>query len=147
MKIAIGNDQYGLAYKKLIMETFPEHEYVDVGAFSEDPVKYPKFGEAAARLVASGKCDRGILICGTGMGMAITANKVKGCYATVCHDIYSAERSILSNNANVLCMGALVIGKKTCEAITAKWLSLTFDPASHSAANVEMIKEIERGEQ
>lgn len=147
MKIAIANDQHGLAYKKLIMECFPQHEYVDVGAFSEDPVKYPEYGEKAARLVASGECDRGILICGTGLGMAITANKVKGCYATVCHDIYSAERSILSNNANVLCMGALVIGKKTCEAITKKWLSLEFDPTSHSAANVAMIKAIEEREQ
>ena len=146
MKIAIANDQHGYAYKQLIMKLFPEHEYVDCGSYDENPINYPHYGEAAARKVASGECDRAILICGTGLGMAITANKVKGCYATVCHDIYSAERSILSNNANTLCMGALVIGKKTCETITRLWLSLTFDETSHSAKNVNMIKEIEAAE-
>ena len=146
MKIAIANDQHGFAYKQLIMKTFPEHEYVDCGSYDENPINYPPYGEAAARKVASGECDRAILICGTGLGMAITANKVKGCYATVCHDAYSAERSILSNNANTLCMGALVIGKKTCETITRLWLSLTFDETSHSAKNVQMIKDIEAAE-
>ena len=146
MKIAIGSDQHGFLYKRFIMERFQQHEYIDVGAFSEDPVKYPEFGEKVARMVASGECERGILICGTGIGMAITANKVRGCYAAVCHDIYSAERAVLSNNANILCMGALVIGKKTCEVITEKWLSLHFDSSSHSMANVAMIREIEVNE-
>lgn len=143
MRIAIGNDQYGLPYKRLIVSNFPEHEFVDVGCDTEEPVKYPEFGERVARLVASGDCERGILICGTGIGMAVTANKVRGCYAAVCHDVYSTERSILSNNANVMCMGALVIGKKTCETLTRQWLNLRFDPASHSAANVDLIRKIE----
>lgn len=143
MKIAIGNDQHGFAYKRFIMETYPEHEYVDVGTVDEAPVSYPNYAEKAARLVAEGKCDRGILICGTGIGMAIAANKVKGCYAAVCHDVYSTERSILSNNANIMCMGALVIGKKTCQTLTGIWLSLTFDPSSHSQANVACVMEIE----
>ncbi|HWS29565.1 MAG TPA: RpiB/LacA/LacB family sugar-phosphate isomerase [Clostridia bacterium] len=143
MKIAIGNDQHGLAYKRLIMEAYPEHEYMDVGAMDETPVSYPDYAETAAVLVMKGKCDRAILICGTGIGMAIAANKVKGCYAAVCHDAYSTERSILSNNANVMCMGALVIGKKTCEMLAGIWLSLKFDPSSHSRANVERILKIE----
>ncbi len=145
MRIAIANDQYGLEYKQLIMKTFPEHEYVDCGTYDTRPVKYPEYGEKAAKLVANGECDRGILICGTGIGMAITANKIKGCYAAVCHDIYSTERSILSNNSNTMCMGALIIGKKTCETLVSKWLSLSFDTTSHSAQNVDLIKAIEDG--
>lgn len=143
MRIAIGNDQHGFSYKQMILHTFPEHEFVDCGAYDEHPISYPPIGQKAAELVASGECDRAILICGTGMGMAITANKVKGCYATVCHDAYSAERSILSNDANTLCMGALVIGKKTCEMLVQQWLNLEFDKTSHSKVNVDLIKGIE----
>lgn len=143
MKIAIGNDQHGLEYKKLIMEKFPENDYIDVGSYDSAEVSYPMVGEAVARRVASGECDRGILICGTGIGMALTANKVKGCYAAVCHDVYSTERSILSNNCNVMCMGALVIGKKTVEYLVGQWLRLNFDTNSPSAAKVKQILEVE----
>jgi ribose 5-phosphate isomerase B len=143
MKIAIGNDQHGFEYKQLIMNSFPKHEFTDVGSYDTEPVNYPTIAEKAAKLVAAGECERAILICGTGMGMAIAANKVKGCYATVCHDIYSAERSILSNNANILCLGALVIGKKTVEAIVSRWLELEFDPNSRSAPKVAEIKKLE----
>ena len=131
MKIAIANDQHGYAYKQLIMKTFPEHEYVDCGSFDENPINYPPYGEAAARKVASGECDRAILICGTGLGMAITANKVKGCYATVCHDIYSAERSILSNNANALCMGGRVVGPGLGIKLADIFLSTEFEGGRH----------------
>ena len=143
MKIAIGNDEHGLAYKQLIMKTFPEHEYVDVGSYDETPAIYPTVAAKAAKLVASGTCERGILICGTGIGMAMTANKVKHCYAAVCHDVYSTERSILSNNSNMMCLGALVIGKKTAESLVRLWLSLHFDPNSASAAKVAQIKQVE----
>lgn len=143
MKIAIGNDQHGLAYKQMIMKTFPEHEFVDVGTYDAEPVSYPGVAEKAAKLVASGECERGILICGTGIGMAMTANKIKGAYAAVCHDIYSAQRMILSNNGNILCMGALVIGKKTAEEIVRQWLPLQFDPNSASAAKVAHLRQIE----
>lgn len=143
MKIAIGNDQHGLAYKQMIMKTFPEYEFVDVGTYDEEPVSYPGVAEKAARLVAAGKCERGILICGTGIGMAMTANKIKGAYAAVCHDIYSAQRMILSNDGNILCMGALVIGKKTAEEIVRQWLPLQFDPSSASAAKVAHLRRIE----
>lgn len=143
MKIAIGNDQHGLAYKQMIMKTFPEYEFVDVGTYDEEPVSYPGVAEKAARLVAAGECERGILICGTGIGMAMTANKIKGAYAAVCHDIYSAQRMILSNDGNILCMGALVIGKKTAEEIVRQWLPLQFDPSSASAAKVAHLRRIE----
>ena len=144
MKIAIGNDNHGFTYKKMLIETFAEHQFVDVGSNNTDPIRYPGIAEKVVELVLSRQCERGILICGTGIGMAITANKFKGCYAAVCHDIYSAQRAILSNNANILCMGALVIGTKTCLAITKEWISQRFDPQSHSAANITMIQRIEQ---
>ena len=143
MKIAIGNDQHGFEYKKMIMASYPEYSYTDVGSYDAINTSYPAVAEAAAKLVASGECERGILICGTGIGMALTANKVKGCYAAVCHDVYSTERSILSNNCNVMCMGALVIGKKTAEYLAGQWLSLNFDSNSASAAKVKQILEVE----
>lgn len=143
MKIAIGNDQHGLAYKQMIMKMFPENEYVDVGSFDTNPVSYPGVAEKAAKLVSDGQCERGILICGTGIGMAMTANKIKGAYAAVCHDIYSAQRMILSNDGNILCMGALVIGMKTAEEIVRQWLPLRFDPSSASAAKVAHLRRIE----
>jgi len=143
MKIAIGNDQHGLEYKKLIMAIYPKYDYIDVGSYDSADISYPMVAEAVAKRVANGECDRGILICGTGIGMALTANKVKGCYAAVCHDVYSTERSILSNNCNVMCMGALVIGKKTVEYLVGQWLSLNFDTNSASAAKVKQILEVE----
>lgn len=147
MKIAIGSDQWGFDFKKTIIEIFSkkDHEFNDVGAFSKDSVSYPLIANSVAAKVANGECERGILICGTGIGMGIAANKVKGAYAAVCHDIYSTERSILSNNANIMCMGALVIGPKTAETLVDLWLQLNFDSSSASAKKVEQIYQIEKG--
>lgn len=143
MKIAIGNDQHGLAYKQMLLSAFAEHEFVDMGSYDTQAVSYSAVAEAVARKVASGACERGILICGTGIGMAMAANKIKGAYAAVCHDIYSTQRSILSNDANILCMGALVIGQKTAEELVRLWLPLRFDPSSPSAAKVAQLRQLE----
>ena len=117
----------------------------DFGCYTADAVDYPEYGEIVARAVAAGEFERGILICGTGIGMSITANKVKGCYAAVCHDIYSTERSILSNDCNIMCMGALVIGPATATTLVDKWMSLSFKE-SPSLKKINMIKEIEKQE-
>ena len=147
MKIAIGSDQWGFDFKKMIIETFSKkgHEFVDAGAFSKDSVSYPVIANAVSTKVVNGECERGILICGTGIGMAIATNKVKGVYAAVCHDIYSTERSILSNNSNIMCIGALVIGPKTAESLVDLWLQLRFDSSSASAQKVAQIYQIENG--
>lgn len=147
MKIAIGSDQWGFDFKKMIIEEYGSkgHEFVDVGTFSKDPVSYPEIAYAVSKKVSEGECERGILICGTGVGMALTANKVKGAYAAVCHDVYSTERSILSNNANIMCMGALVIGPQTAMRLTDLWLKLEFDTECASAKKVAKIYEIEEG--
>jgi ribose 5-phosphate isomerase B len=145
MKISIGCDELGIGYKDMIIETFTKkgHEFVDNGSFMGEKVNYPMVAHNAVSKMVNGECERCILICGTGIGMALTANKIKGAYAAVCHDIYSTQRSILSNNCNTMCMGALVIGPKTAETLVDMWLGLSFDPNSRSFEKVQEIYSIE----
>ena len=96
---------------------------------------------AVAEAVAAGKGDRGVLVCGTGLGMSIAANKVKGAYAALLTDVYSAERAVLSNNSNIACMGAFTLGEKLAEELLKIWLGLRFDPASASAPKVAGYRE------
>ena len=144
MKIVIGSDQLGFDLKNLIIKEFSGkgYEFEDYGVYDKNPVDYPDIGFKVAKAIADGKFKRGILICGTGIGMCITANKVPGVYAAVCHDIYSTERSVLSNNAQIMCMGARVIGPYTAITLVEKWLSLTFKE-SPSALKIAKIKAIE----
>ena len=145
MRIAIGCDELGLAYKDMIIENFTKkgHEFIDVGVFEGEKANYPSVALKAVKRMTEGGCERCILICGTGIGMALAANKIKGAYAAVCHDIYSTQRSILSNNCNTMCMGALVIGMKTAETLVDIWLGLRFDPNCRSFEKVQEIYGIE----
>lgn len=135
MKVIFGCDPNAAELKKDLMELTKNlgHEVVDMG--STDPI-YANTAIAVAEAVASGKGDRGVLICGTGLGMSIAANKVKGAYAALLTDVYSAERAILSNNSNIACMGAFTIGKKLAEELLKTWLSLTFDSTTTSGPKV-----------
>lgn len=135
MKVVFGCDPNAAELKKDLMKTAQAlgHEVVDMG--SEDPI-YANTAIAVAEAVAAGKGDRGVLVCGTGLGMSIAANKVKGAYATLLTDVYSAERAVLSNNANIACMGAFTIGGKLAEELLKTWLGLEFDPNSSSARKV-----------
>ncbi len=145
MKISIGCDELGIGLKNMIIDVFTKkgHEFCDVGVIEGETVNYPSVAYNAVKEMTEGGCERCILICGTGIGMALTANKIEGAYAAVCHDVYSTERSILSNNANTMCMGALVIGPKTAEKLVELWLGLTFDPNSRSYDKVREIYTIE----
>lgn len=147
MKIAIGCDELGVNLKNKLISKFSEqgHEFTDFGVGPDDKIDYPDIGFEVATAVAAGKFDRGILICGTGIGMNITANKVKGAYAAVCHDVYSTQRSILSNNANIMCMGAIVIGTATAETLTDIWLGLTFVDG-RSTPKIQKIYAMEKGQ-
>lgn len=148
-KVAVGADSVGLPYKDLIKQDLEQDdrvvEIIDVGVneSDDDPAMYPNVAHAASELVADGSVDRALLICGTGIGMAISANQVDGVWATVAHDSYSVERSVLSNNCQVLTLGKRVIGAELARRLVKEWLSYTFDPASHSQANVELIEEYE----
>ncbi|MGI6148811.1 MAG: ribose 5-phosphate isomerase B [Firmicutes bacterium] len=128
MRIAVGSDHLGLPLKKFVMEVLNEQgiEYVDMGCYSEEPVDYPDIGEKVAVAVADGQFDRGILICGTGIGMCIVANKVPGVRAALAHDVYSAERARKSNDAQILTMGAQVVGTEAARAILNAWLASEF---------------------
>lgn len=124
-----------------MLENDPRVESIqDVGVGEKDSTAYPHKAVEAATLVTQGKADRALLICGTGMGVAISANKVKGIRASVAHDSFSVERLVLSNNAQVLCFGERVIGLELAKKLAKEWLDYVFDEKSSSAAKVQAIK-------
>ena len=141
--IAIGCDEAGIEYRDRIKEQLEKDvrvaKVIDVGVGSDTSVNYPSVAIAAAELVQSAQADRAILICGTGLGMAISANKVKGIRAVTAHDSYSVERSILSNDAQILCMGQRVIGLELAKRLVNEWLGYQFDTKSQSAEKVAEI--------
>ena len=146
--IVVGSDNAGYGYKdamKELLEGDPRVEKViDVGVPGrDDQSMYPDVAAAAAQKVAAGEADRALLICGTGLGVAIAANKVKGVRAVTAHDLYSVQRSVLSNNAQVLCMGERVIGLPAAQELVKVWLDLHFDTGSASAEKVGAIDALE----
>ncbi len=142
MKIAIGADHAGFRLKNLIKDHFKEHSFVDVGTHSEDSCDYPDFAQLVGEEVAAGRVDAGIVICGTGIGISISANKVKGIRAALCTNEFMAEMSRRHNNANVLALGARVIGDDLALRIVKVWLNTGFDGGRHER-RVEKITKIE----
>ncbi|WP_394213979.1 ribose-5-phosphate isomerase [Brachybacterium vulturis] len=143
-RIVTGSDNAGVGHKGALQELLQSDprvdEVLDVGVTGrEDGTHYPNIAVAAAEKVAAGEADRALLICGTGLGVAIAANKVSGVRAVTAHDLYSVQRSVLSNDAQVLCMGERVIGLELAKELVKVWLDLEFDPTSSSAAKVEAI--------
>jgi len=147
LRLVIGSDDAGVDYKEILkkdLEADPRVvSLVDVGVDVDGHTPYPTVAIAAAELVASGAADRALLICGTGLGVAISANKVKGIRAVTAHDSYSVERSVLSNDAQVLTMGQRVIGIELARRLVREWLGYRFDPQSASAAKVDEITSYE----
>jgi ribose 5-phosphate isomerase B len=151
-RIVIGSDDAGFTYKtelKAVLERDARVVSVDdVGvATRADDTAYPHIAVAAAHKIAAGEADRALLFCGTGLGVAIAANKVPGVRAVTAHDSYSVERSVLSNNAQVLAMGERVIGLELAKKLVDQWLDYQFDPGSPSAAKVEAVGLYERPQQ
>lgn len=135
LRIVVGGDDAGFSYKAQITKDLKSDprvsSVVDVGPHTEDDKKaYPHFAVDAAKLISSGEADRALLICGTGLGVAISANKVTGVRAVTAHDSFSVERGVLSNNAQVLCLGQRVIGIELARRLVKEWLGYTFDPVS-----------------
>lgn len=145
MKIAIGADHNGFEMKQEIKRHLEQlgHEIADYGCHSCDAVDYPALAFQIAEGINGNKHERGILICGTGIGMAIAANKVPGIRAATTHDVYSAERAQLSNNAQIIAMGALVIGVEAAKKVAEAYVNVTFDKNSRSAPKVSQIIEQE----
>ena len=142
-RIVIGNDEAGVEYKEALKALLEADtrvaSVVDIGVGANDSTAYPHVAVDAARKVADGEADRALLICGTGLGVAIAANKVPGIRAVTAHDSYSVERSVLSNNAQVLTMGQRVIGLELAKKLVGEWLDYRFDENSSSAAKVDAI--------
>ena len=134
MKIAIGCDHGGYLLKQDILIWLEEHDYEfeDFGCYNTESVDYPVYGEKVARAVASGECDKGIVICTTGIGISMSANKVKGIRCALCGDSYSAEMTRRHNDANVLAMGAGIIGPNLAKKITEVFLTTEFEGGRHA---------------
>lgn len=149
LRVVVGSDDAGLAYKDRIKADLEADErvasVVDVGVQADEDTAYPHVAVEAARRVAAGEADRALLVCGTGLGVAIAANKVPGVRAVTAHDSYSVERAVLSNDAQVLCMGQRVVGLELARRLAREWLGYRFDPASASAAKVAAISDYEAG--
>ena len=143
--LAIGSDHGGYALKQAVMKHLSERgvEYRDFGTYSEESCDYPDFGEAVGRAVASGECERGIVICGTGIGISIAANKVRGVRCALCGDCFSAEMTRRHNDANVLAMGARVLGEGLALKIVDTFLDTGFDGGRH-ARRIAKLAEIEQ---
>lgn len=143
-KIAIGSDHVGYELKGIIIDHLHElgYEVTDFGHDSSERTDYPKYGKIVAEHVASGEYDKGILICGTGVGISISANKVKGIRAVCCSEPYSAKLSRQHNNTNVLAFGARVVGSDLAKMIVDEWLAGEYEGGRH-AKRVEMLAEME----
>ncbi len=146
MKIAIGSDHRGIDQRKTIAEAIESLEMtvVDCGTHTTEPCDYPDIAEVAARRIAAGEADKGILVCGTGIGMSIAANKVHGIRAAVCHDRKTAELSRQHNDANVLCVSASLTPETLTEMVTV-WLTTEFEGGRHQR-RVDKVMQIEAGQ-
>ncbi len=144
MKVAIGCDHAGVSLKNEILPVLKELavEWKDFGTTTEESVDYPDFGERVSEEVSKNNVERGILICGTGIGMSIVANKFPGIRAALCHDSYSAEMSRLHNDANLLVLPGKIIGKETAKEIVRIWFTTPFEGGRHQK-RLDKIKAIE----
>lgn len=144
MKLAIGNDHVAVELKNIIKEHLEGKgiEVIDVGTNSPERFNYPISGYKVARLVADGKVDGGVLICGTGVGISLAANKVHGIRACVCSEPYSARLSKQHNNTNIIAFGARVVGSELAKMIVDEWLDAKYEGGRHQV-RIDMLKEIE----
>jgi len=145
MRIAVGTDHRGYHIRSKLVDLLERlgHEVDDVGTFSEGAVDYPDVAAQVAQKVSHGEVDRGVLVCGTGLGMAIAANKFHGVRAAPCHDDLTAEMSRRHNDSNVLCLSSDLLGERLIDRMVELWLSTPFEGGRH-ARRIEKIDEIER---
>ncbi len=145
MRIAVGSDHGGLTLKDAVLSTIRTlgHEAIDLGTFTNERVDYSDFAEKVGQAILEQRADRGVLICGSGVGACIAANKIKGIYAAICHDTYSAHQGVEHDNMNVLCLGGRVIGTELASELVRAFISATFLNTGNYLRRVEKVKEIE----
>jgi ribose 5-phosphate isomerase B len=145
MRIAIACDHAGFPIKDDVINLLQNLglEVEDLGTFDQEPVDYPDYAEKAGRAILDGQADRAILLCGSGVGVCIAANKIKGIYAGTCHDTYSAHQGVEHDNMNVLCLGARIIGLELAKEIVQAFVNATFSNEDRHLRRVNKIREIE----
>jgi len=145
--IVLASDHAGLPLKQYVIETLNELNlpYKDIGTNSPESTDYPLWGYRAAKLVVSGECERGIILCGSGVGISLAANKVKGIRCVVCSDCYTAKLSRAHNDSNMLAMGGRVVGPGLAKMITQVWLETPFEGGERHCRRIKLITDIEEG--
>jgi ribose 5-phosphate isomerase B len=145
MRIALGSDHAGFEMKGTLAKHLGElgHQVVDVGTYSVDPVDYPDFAEAVGKAVLDGRADRGVLICGSGVGASVAANKIRGIRAGLCHDSYSAHQGVEHDDMNVLVLGARVIGLALAQELVSAYTSAKFSNEERHVRRLNKVKALE----
>jgi ribose 5-phosphate isomerase B len=149
MKVAVGFDHAGFPLKEMVLDAVRDagHEPIDLGTDSADPVDFPDYSEKVGRAVQSGEAERGILVCGSGVGACIAANKLKGVFASICHDTYSASQGVQHDDMNVLCLGSRVVGPELAIVLVKAFLDARYignDPGGERLARrVGKIRKLE----
>ena len=146
MRIAIGADHAGFALKRKLGDYLRElgHAVIDLGTMNQDPVDYPDYAEAVAKAVLQGQAERGVLICGSGVGASVAANKLPGIRAAVCHDTYSARQGVEHDDMNILVFGARIIGEELARELVRVFLAARFTAEERHVRRVEKIKALEK---
>lgn len=146
MRIAVATDHAGFPIKKAVMEAIDAcgHEVIDLGGHSLERSDFPDFAEKAGRAIIAGEADRAVVICGSGIGVCIAANKMKGIYAGLCHDTYSAHQAVEHDDINVLCLGGQIIGSQLTKEIVTHFLNATLMNEPRYQARINKLKVIEQ---
>ncbi|MEE9277869.1 MAG: ribose 5-phosphate isomerase B [Dehalococcoidia bacterium] len=145
MRIAVGVDHAGFPLKELVIAELRrlEHAVLDLGTYSTDPVDYPDYAEAVADTVVRGEADRGLLVCGSGVGASVAANKIHGIRACLCHDTFSARQGVEDDDMNILCLGARIVGPELAREIVRAWQAASFSNAERHARRLAKVRLIE----
>ena len=146
MRIAIGADHAGFELKQILLDYLRHrgHEVIDLGTTSEDPVDYPDFAEAVSKVLLDGAAERGVLVCGSGVGASVSANKIPGIRAGLCHDTYSARQGVEHDDMNILVLGARVIGVELARELVNTFLAANFNGEERHRRRIEKIKALEK---
>jgi ribose 5-phosphate isomerase B len=147
MKIVVGSDHAGYPMKAGLLDFLREagHEVLDVGSYDPAPVDFPDIARKVAAAITSGRCERGLMVCGTGVGAAIGANKMKGIRAAVCHDVHSAHQSVEHDDVNVMCIGAQIVGPWLARDLIAAYLQARFSTAEEFRRRVAKLADMDDG--
>ena len=145
MKIAVACDHAGYPLKDEVISAIEEsgHEVIDLGTYNQEPVDYPDYAEKAGRAILMGQAERAVVICGSGVGASIAANKIKGIYACLCHDTYSAHQGVEHDNINVLCLGGRIIGGELAKEIVKSFIGAQFSKEDRHLRRTNKIKALE----